>query len=251
MKELIKKSPFYPLIYPITNKIICYHKKGLFPKEHRQLHNENNLFYTLSPALLIAIQKAFRMQSRSLLTGDFGYYEFGLFKGFSFWYAEQLSREYTESGFHHYGFDSFEGMPAPIVDKGLPQWSRGTYSASLESVEVFLKQNKADFSRIQLFKGFYSPKYFKQLEAKKHFRQASICVIDSDLYESCVAVLDFIGKYFVPGTIILFDDWNTQFEDDNHGERRALFEYEQGHPLFHKEKLFDFGSHGIAFKVGG
>jgi hypothetical protein len=75
-------------------------------------------FFTLSPDLLVALVKAFNFQrsqaleGRNLLDGH-GYYEFGLFRGFSFWFAEQLSREYTGEGFRHFGFDSFEGLPQP------------------------------------------------------------------------------------------------------------------------------------------
>ena len=75
------------------------------------------------------------------------------------------------------------------------------------------------------------------------------CVIDSDAYESCVEVLDFVKTFLVPGAILLFDDYNAFNKDARHGERRALQEFEQKNPAFQKEHLFDIGWHGVAFKV--
>lgn len=228
---------------------MSYSNQRLLRKEHRLLHNENQLFYTLSPELLIAIASTFRLQDTNRLTDDYGYYEFGLFKGFSFWFAEQISRPYADQGFRFYGFDSFQGMPRPGIDKKIPQWSKGTYSASLEFVESILKQNGTDLSRIKLFKGYYFTRYFKQLEAKEKFPPASICVIDSDLYESCVPVLEFIGKHLVKGAFLIFDDYNIHIDNKKHGEARALQEYEERHPEFSKEYLFSFNPCGVVFRV--
>ena len=59
-----------------------------------------------------------------LFTGH-GYYEFGLFRGFSFWYAEQVSREYTDASFRLLGFDSFEGLPQPQLDVEAAAFEKG------------------------------------------------------------------------------------------------------------------------------
>ena len=100
-----------------------------------------------------------------------------------------------------------------------------------------------------MYKGFFSKEYFDELKRKEDFEPVSICVIDSDIYESCVSVLDFIKDYLVIGSILLFDDYNVFEKDDNHGERRALKEFEQKNPTFCKQHIFDFGWHGVAFKV--
>lgn len=223
--------------------------------EHRKLHNENQLFYTLHPQLIIGIAKAFQIQktrkfqtdaSNHLLKG--GYYEFGLFKGFSFWFAEQISQDIIDNDFQFYGFDSFEGLPSSEVDIH-HNWQPGNYAASHDFVINKLKENGTDFSRVHLYKGFFSKELFSDLEKKETFLPISICVIDSDIYESCVEVLDFIKKYLVPGSILLFDDFNAFNKDDNHGERRALKEFEISNPKFVKKHLFNFGSYGVAFMV--
>jgi len=205
--------------------------------------------------LLVAIAKAFDLQrsglsqwGRDLLKGH-AYYEFGLFKGFSFWFAEQISREYTGSDFLFYGFDSFEGLPESEVDADRRKWPKGSFVGSLDFVTAKLEQHGTQFSRVKLYKSFFSSSFFADLRQRESFLPVAICVIDSDLYESCVEVLAFIKDYLVPGSILLFDDYNAFHKDDNYGERRALREFEQKHPVFQKEYLFDFGWHGVAFRV--
>lgn len=242
VKNIIKHTPFYRPIKYLWDKIVAFN--------HKIAHNRNPYFYTLSPNLLIAIVKAFNIQHKEgLCKGGFGFYEFGLFKGFSFWFAEQISREYADSNFHLYGFDSFEGLPASSVDKQNIYWTPGGYAASMEFVVDKLKMYGADFSKINIFKGFFSKHLFAELKQKTNFLPVSICVIDSDIYESCVEVLSFIKDYLVKGSIILFDDYNVFEGDPNHGERKAFTEFQQENKNIKAEFLYDYGWHGAAFRI--
>jgi len=214
----------------------------------------NDNFQTLSPDVLIAIIKAFNLQrqatdgGRNLLDG-YAYYEFGMFKGFSFWFAEQVAREYTNSSFRFLGFDSFEGLPQPQLEVEAQVFRKGDFRGTYEVVIENLRRWKADFSRIQLYKGFYSSRFCEQLREKEQFPPVSICLIDVDLYDSCIPVLEFIKEFLVEGSILLFDDYNQLGEDDNSGERRALIEFESQNPGFKKEHLFNYGWEGAAFRV--
>lgn len=212
-------------------------------------------FFTLSPSLLIALVKAFNIQrsqttggGRNLLDGH-GYYEFGLFRGFSFWFAEQLSRDYAGEGLRHFGFDSFEGLPQPQIDIEAAAYEEGNFRGSYENVTANLRNAGTDFSRIKLYKGFYSDAFFGKLIETEKFPPISICVIDCDLYQSCVPVLEFIKGLLVEGSIILFDDYNQFGEDNSSGERLALLEFERRNPGWRKEHLFDYGWEGTVFRV--
>lgn len=218
--------------------------------KHRAIHNDNALFYTLSPSLLIAILKVFNIQgkSREPIKGG-SYYEFGVFRGFSIWFAEQVAREYSASDSYFYGFDSFEGLPKTRIDADLANWAEGNYAAPYEFVISKLKENGTDFSRVKLYKGFFSKSFFSDLKSREKFMPVSICVIDSDIYESCAEVLNFIKDFLVAGSILIFDDYNAFGKSSDHGERRALIEFERQHPEFHKEHLFSYGSYGEAFRV--
>jgi hypothetical protein len=227
------------------------YKDRLIQKEvERKLHNDNLLWYTLSPMLLTAILKAFKIQTssqgengKSLLEGH-GYYEFGVFKGFSFWFAEWFSREYTGENFRFYGFDSFEGLPKSHTET---IWREGNYAAPLKFVTDMLNLHETDFSKVKLYKGFFSKQLFESLRQSENFLPCSICVIDCDLYESTIEVLNFIKNNLVPGSILLFDEYTVS--DDIQGEKKAFLEFEKNNPGFQKERLFDFGKHGVAFKV--
>jgi hypothetical protein len=211
-------------------------------------------FHTLSPDNLVALVRAFNLQREKLQQGrnlfaGHGYYEFGLFRGFSFWFAEQISRQYAGEDFRLFGFDSFDGLPEPQLEAEAAVFARGDFRGSYETVTGYLDKWKADPGRFQLHQGFYSDELFSRLRASTKFPPISICLIDVDLYESCIPVLDFIRPLLVEGSILLFDDYNQIGEDDTAGERRALIEFEQRNPSFQKEYLFNYGWEGIAFRV--
>ncbi|MBI4505444.1 MAG: hypothetical protein HY691_07910 [Chloroflexi bacterium] len=128
-----------------------------------------------------------------------GYYEFGLFKGFSLWFAEQVSRDHRGEDFYFYGFDSFEGLPRSQVDMDPICWREGNYAASLEFVMNQLRSYGGDLEKTRLYKGWFSKELFNGLRENDEFLPAAICVIDCDVYESCVEALGFVKEYpFTP-----------------------------------------------------
>lgn len=211
-------------------------------------------FYTLSPDVLVALVKVFRQidqerrDGRDLIAGH-AYYEFGLYRGFSIWYAEQLTRELDMSDLRLYGFDSFEGLPDPQLDVEAAIFSRGDFRGSYDAVTKHLVDWKADLSRIALFKGFYSQSAFASFSATEKFLPAAVCLIDVDLYESCVPVLEFMSNYLVPGSFVLFDDFNQIGDNNAAGERRALAEFQSAQPGIRLDHVFDYGWEGAVYRV--
>jgi len=128
-------------------------------------------------------------------------------------------------------------------------FKKGDFKGAYEIVTRNLDRYKADWTRMRLYKGFYSKHLFDELRKKEQFPPVSICLIDADLYESCIPVLEFIKEYLVEGSILLFDDYDQIGENDNAGERRALIEFEKRNPGFKKEYLFNYGWEGVAFRV--
>jgi hypothetical protein len=222
---------------------------GLKTLMQRLLSRGPEPFYSANPDVLIALVKAFGLQEENFLCGALGYYEFGLFRGFSLWFAESLSREVTTKSFRFYGFDSFAGLPRPKLGSEASVYRRGDFGCSLFQVTANLKKYRADFSRITLYPGFFTPAHFARLSREQEFLPVSICLIDVDLYESCVPVLDFIAPYLVIGSLLLFDDYNQFGPDDTSGERRALLEFKYRYPTFTLEHLFDYGREGAVFRV--
>jgi hypothetical protein len=213
-------------------------------------HNGDPTFFSLSPSLLNAIGKAFvyQMEVHPDLLQQGAYYEFGLYRGASIWFAEQVGRGNVPDDFLYYGIDSFEGLPSQSTDFDAA-WRPGVYACSLEQVQRYLRENHADMDKITLIKGWYSKSLFDAFVQQYAPKPPAIMVIDSDLYESCAEILNFFGPSIPDGCIILFDDFNADGKNDNRSERRALKEYMQAHPDFQIRHLLSFGWHGEAFEV--
>ena len=144
-----------------------------------------------------AIIRAFNIQNKNNFLEGKAYWEFGVFRGFSLWFAGVVARQYNLSDFCFYGFDSFEGLPKSKVDGMKPAFGKGHYAASYKFVVKRLKELEVDFTKTKLFKGFYSKEFFRDLCQSNNLLPISICTIDVDIYESCVEVLDFIKDHLI------------------------------------------------------
>jgi hypothetical protein len=208
------------------------------------------IFQTLHPNLLIGLYRAMELissrQKPPASGTKIGFYEFGLYQGFSFWYANNLANEMGLNVECH-GFDSFEGLPPSTVDIHR-NWTPGSYACSLEQVKDSLAKWGMPLE-FHLHKGWYSKEYFSRVQEQFSLPPPGIALIDCDIYESAREVLLFLDQILVRNTILLFDDYNAFGKDPNHGERKALAEYESSHPRFRKEHLFSFGPWGEAFQV--
>jgi hypothetical protein len=102
---------------------------------------------------------------------------------------------------YHFGFDSFEGLPAPITadrtSSGEHWWSKGALKSSQEEAE----QRLADFEYCRIVKGWIPDCFERASDAR--FRLAHI---DVDLYEPTRDSLEFFYPRLVPYGIILLDD---------------------------------------------
>lgn len=216
---------------------------------HKDFHNNNGLFYPTTPMLLEGLIKVFDIQIKNNRIDGYGYFEFGVFKGFSMWFSQMYARTKNADALEFYGFDSFSGLPHSDVDGMKPAFREGHYSSPYEFIEKTFKNLEFPTNKLNLFKGFYSDELFKKLSRENKFLPISICVIDVDIYESTVPVLEFIKDHLVVGSIILFDDFNCFLESDEHGERKALIEFKKKYPNFEFKHLFGFGWHGEVFEV--
>jgi len=63
--------------------------------------------------------------------------------------------------------------------------------------------------------------------------------IDSDLYSSCVTVLEELNKQIVPGTVIVFDEMfeTIYYKDWREGEYRAFQEWQKTY----NRKVYELG----------
>jgi len=179
------------------------------------------------------------------------YYEFGLFKGYSFWHAQKTAREMGAETMRFFGFDSFEGLPdvegPDLTDRG--DFYKGQYSCSFEQVRDSLDKAGADWNRTFLTKGFFDESLRPEIRGEMEMGPVAIALIDCDLYASTRDVLWFLEPLLQEGSIVVFDDWNCFDADPNRGQRRARSEFEEAFPRFGFEPLYEYGTWGAGFKV--
>lgn len=154
------------------------------------------------------------------------YYEFGLYAGSNFYWAQQESKR-MGLDMNFWGFDSFEGLPTVQPDE-VDSFVSGSYAASLELVEGLHKQFGYDEEKVHFIKGWFNESLTPTLAEERGMKPAAVVLVDCDLYQSTVPVLNFIRPLLQRGTIILFDDWGSF--PDNRGERRAFNEFLQRNP---------------------
>lgn len=232
LKDRIKKILVNTGIYKyyfFLRYVLKYKIKGAFSPDKN--------FYTLSPPLLIAINASLRKaQALNILEGT-DYMEFGLFRGFSFWYAQAAAKEAGVVDVHYYGFDSFKGLPE-IYD---PEFSTGDFKCGRDLVEENLNRYGVDWGKTFLIEGFYNESLNEQTQNQYNFRKCAICVIDCDLYEATKDVLNFIRPILNKTCFLIFDDWNCYDADNKSGERKAFAEFIQTNPDI---KVEDYGQFG-------
>jgi O-methyltransferase len=141
----------------------------------------------------------------NFLRDPIDFFEFGVYKGDSL-------REWCGLNTHpqtrFFGFDSFEGLPEDWAS----EHPKGTFSTSKQLPDI------AD-TRIRFVPGWFQhtlPGFLRSYEPKNPL----VIHNDSDLYSSTLFCLTAMDRLIVPGTIVIFDE----FEDAMH-EYRALTDY--------------------------
>jgi predicted O-methyltransferase YrrM len=129
-----------------------------------------------------------------------------------------LARLSSDDGRVVYGFDSFDGLPDDWVkDKENKTVPAGAHKQSSPPEIMGAKY------RIGLFESTL-PKWTQECPG-----MIALLHIDSDLYSSCVTVLESLNKQIVPGTIIVFDEmfegyWYPEWRE---GEYKAFNEWKE------------------------
>ena len=220
---------------------------SLYAMASKSYYAVNRSFFNASPGGPYAIQEAFK-KMKQLTNGSMGdYYEFGLFRGYTLWFAYQTAKKLAVEDTCFYGFDSFQGMPeAEGIDRTY-QFYKGQFSCSKNQVETFLTKKKIDWSRVELIEGFYKDTLTEELRKQYPFRPASVLFLDCDYYSSTVEVLNWVQPLIKERVIILFDDWYTYGGTEDSGQPKAFKEFLEVHPHIKAELFLEFPRNGKAF----
>ncbi len=226
-------------------------KANLNKLAHKVYYTHVHGFNTANPAVLPALEACFERSRESGLAHQGDYFEFGIFKGYAFWYAQHVAGKCGLNDMHFFGFDSFAGLP-PVKGRdetANQDFYEGQYACSKEQVVANLNQKGVDWTRTHLVQGYFDQSLTDELKAELQNRKIAIALIDCDLYESTATVLRFVGDMMVDGTILLFDDWNCFDSDDERGQRKAFAEFLDRNPQIVAEAMFPYGIYGQTFIV--
>lgn len=203
-------------------------------------------FFPLSSGGSQAIDVALAHLKAARVPGD--YLEFGLFRGYTFWYAQRAADRAGLSSMSFYGFDSFEGLPeVEGADRKAAIFVSGDYRCTKVEVERQLTEHGFDWNRASLVEGYFDVSLTKEVKEAHGMGPAAIVMIDCDLYQSTVPVLAFVSDILQEGTILLFDDWYCFGEAEDQGEPRAFREFLSAHPEWKAEPFVRFPSYGRGF----
>jgi hypothetical protein len=200
----------------------------LFRLGSRVYHKMNPGFKSLSPGAPDAIKNAFKL-ARELNPGKpiGDYYEFGLYKGYSFFSAYMVAKKLGLSDTRFFGFDSFRGLP-PVedIDKTGKQFFEGQFAYNKKNVEKNLRKHGMDFDKVQLIEGFFEDTLDEELKRNLKAGHAGVVMLDCDLYSSTSTALDWLDGLIADKTVVIFDDWYSFTEGDELGQQRALKEFQ-------------------------
>ena len=144
--------------------------------------------------------------------------EFGVYQGNSLLrIGEQCKRAGLDRQI--YGFDSFEGLPAP-TEADQSSWYQGKFSeTTLEAVTRRLRRGK--HGNVILIKGWFEDT-LTRADLQEKITKIAYARIDSDLYQSAVECLAFLESRLSHGAYLTFDDW---LPGEMAGECKAFFEW--------------------------
>lgn len=230
----------------------CLQATRLNRLAHRVYYDHVHGFDAATRSTLEGIEKAFDLALKAGTLDGGDYYEFGLFKGYSFWSAQQKAKACEAGTLRFFGFDSFVGLPEVDGPDKTDQddFYRGQYACSYEAVRASLDQAGVDWERTTLIRGFFNESLQPGLHEEHGMRPIAIALIDCDLYASTVDVLRFIEPLIQNGSILIFDDWNCFDGDDDKGQRKAFAELLARRTDLAAEPVFAYGSWDQAFCMG-
>ncbi len=239
---------------PLRRALVAFlQKTGMNRLAHRIYYRYVHGFASASQSIEMALETAFD-KAIELGNGHQGdYLEFGLFKGYSFWKAQQIAGQ--KSGYFEnmrfFGFDSFQGLPEiQGIDK-TPNDSfyEGQFCCDKPSVARNLDQKGVDWNRTFLIEGFFSHSLTEDTKQRYHISTVAVALIDCDIYASTAQVLSFLEGILMDNSILIFDDWDCFKKDDNRGQRRAFREFLDRNQSYRAEPLGSYGNYGKLFII--
>lgn len=202
---------FYPFLHPIAryldNTIVIARSGSIYEDPRWPYFND-----------------VFAAVAEKNIEGD--YLEFGVFYGKTTLMAMVLAEKFDIAELRIFGFDSFSGFPyneGPFTEKRV--------SSSVGLFRRYIRSRGMNPDNVTLTEGVYSDSLTSEVKEYHRISRAAIVHVDCDQYLSTRDVLSFIEDLVNPGSVIIFDDWDS-FDEfaghdqaHNYGEQKAFAEW--------------------------
>jgi hypothetical protein len=167
------------------------------------------------------------------------YLEFGVYVGTSMACMVHASGKAGATGGRFVGFDSFQGMPAPVPGENAAwTWQQGQLYSDVDLTRSNLRRLGVDPDRIELVEGWYDETLTDEMRARLALDRVTVAMFDCVLSTSTRIALDFITPLIHDRAVLYFDDWAAgRLADHNLGERKAFEDWIAIHPEFTTEEL--------------
>ncbi|MDY7022231.1 MAG: TylF/MycF/NovP-related O-methyltransferase, partial [Cyanobacteriota bacterium] len=219
---------------------------------HKVYYNYIHGFQSATPELDEALETIFKKAEELGMGNQGDYCEFGIFKGYAFWKAQNIATQFLGdfAKMRFFGFDSFQGLPEINDRKDQTKddvFYQGQYSCGKERVINNLNSKGVDWEKTFLIEGFFEDSLSAEVKNQYNLDKIAIALIDCDLYSSTRDVLKFISDMIGDKTILIFDDWNCFNRDNNRGQRKAFREFLEENQQFYEENFISYGAYGQVF----
>lgn len=207
-------------------------------------------FTSISVCAPSMLEEAFQRAGdlKTTLKGD--YYEFGIFNGYSIFYAQQIAKKKNLAKMKFFGFDSFKGLPAVGKEDEGGNFKQGQYARPKKDVIKNIVSHNGDMSTIILIEGYWKNSLKKSLIKKHKMRKIAVAYIDCDLYSSTREVLTFIKPLLMKNSLMIFDDWDAFLNKGKvSGEQLAFKEFKKANPKIKFIPDFSYCWHGQVMRV--
>ena len=132
--QKLNLTPQQPALRRMTVRTL--RRLGINKVVHRLYYRHVHGFRTANKYVLPAIERCFAEAGRLRTLPESDYMEFGIFKGYSFWYAQEVASRTGVQRMRFFGFDSFRGLPEVHGVDATPDedFYPGQYAASKDEV---------------------------------------------------------------------------------------------------------------------
>lgn len=133
------------------------------------------------------------------------YHEFGCFSARTFRMALSEAARWGVQDMEFWAYDSFCGLPEPVVPTALEGWVEGAMAMSQEDFVALVREQGVNVEKVHIVPGYYAESL--RPEVLESGRRAAFINVDCDLRESAESVFEFILPIVGDGTLIYIDDY--------------------------------------------